>query len=297
MPFGRYQVVIFKDGDGSTRNMLMRGWLLALLFLFGVALVVSNIWLWRQYTDHIAIRERLNEAERIIADQNNQLEGMVGKITELQSNFGRVQQFDTKLRLMMNMEDMSDEMVVSHREEFTRSSLPLYRQELMIRRMNTFLRQISESVKLEEVRQQELLLALRDNREMLASMPSIWPVEGFVTSRFGPRASPLNGRRDFHKGLDISARSGTPVLAAAKGTVTFAGRDGAYGNIVHLQHGAGISTRYAHLHRFVVKEGQSVRRGTVIGYVGTTGRSTGPHLHYEVMINGVNVNPMRYILN
>jgi len=297
MPFGRYHVVIFKDKGGGTRNILMRGWLLVLPLLLGVALVASNIWLVRQYTDQVAIRDRLDEAERIIADQNNQLAGMVGKIAELQSNLGRMQQFDTKLRLMMNMEGLPDEVTGSHGEEFTRSSLPLYRQELMIRRMNTFLRGLSESTNLEEVRQQELLIALRDNREMLASMPSIWPVEGIVTSRFGPRVSPLSSRRDFHKGLDISARSGTPVLAPAKGTVTFVGRDGAYGNTVQLQHGGGISTRYAHLHRFVVKEGQTVRRGTVLGYVGSTGRSTGPHLHYEVLINGVNVNPLRYILN
>ncbi|MDR2726598.1 MAG: M23 family metallopeptidase [Deltaproteobacteria bacterium] len=297
MPFGRYHVVIFKDRGGGSRNIRMRGWLLVLSLLFGVALVACNIWLWRQYTDHTAVRDRLDEAERVIADQNNQLTGLMSKITELQSNLGRVQQFDTKLRLMMNMEGVSDEMTGSSGEEFTRSSLPLYRQELMVRRMNVFLRQLSESVKLEEVRQQELLHALRDNREMIASMPSIWPVEGFVTSRFGTRVSPLSGRRDFHKGLDISARTGTPVLAAAKGTVTFVGRDGAYGNTIHLNHGAGITTRYAHLHRFVAKEGQIVRRGTVIGYVGSTGRSTGPHLHYEVLINGVNVNPMHYILN
>lgn len=297
MPFGRYHVVIFKDRGGGSRNIRMRGWLFVLAFLLGIALVACNIWLWQQHTDNVAMRERLDQAERVIADQNNQLTGLVSQITELQSDLGRVQQFDTKLRLMMNMEGEPDEVTGSRGEEFSRSYLPLYRQELMVRRMNSFLRQLSESVNLEEVRQQELLHALRDNREMLASMPSVWPVEGFLTSRFGPRASPISGRRDFHKGLDISARTGTPIIAPAKGMVTFVGRDGAYGNIVHIQHGAGLTTRYAHMQRFVVKEGQLVRRGTILGYVGSTGRSTGPHLHYEVLLNGVNVNPMRYILN
>ena len=297
MPFGRYQFVIFKDRDGGSRNIRLPGWLLMLPLLLGLVLIVCNMWLWRHYTAGFVIQERLNEAERVIEDQNTQLTSLMGKITEFQTNLSRVQQFDTKLRLIMNMEGVSDETSGSRGDEFTRSSLPLYRQELMIRRMNTFLRQLSESVALEEVRQQELLHALRDNREMLASMPAIWPVEGFLTSRFGPRISPINGRRDFHKGLDIGARTGTPVVATAKGAVTFVGRDGAYGNVVHLQHGAGIGTRYAHLHRSVVKEGQLVRRGMVIGYVGNTGRSTGPHLHYEVMINGVNANPLHYILN
>jgi murein DD-endopeptidase MepM/ murein hydrolase activator NlpD len=297
MPFGRYHVVIFEDQGGGSRNILMRGWLLLLVFLLGLALVACNVWLWRQYTDHIAVRERLDQAERVISDQNSQLTGLAGKLTELQSNLDRVRQFDTKLRLMMNMEDVPDDLTGLRGEELMRASLPLYRQELMIRRMNAFLRQLSESVDLEEVRQQELLHALRDNREMLASMPSIWPVEGFLTSRFGPRVSPLSGRRDFHKGLDISARTGTPILAPAKGTVSFVGRDGAYGNIVHVQHGAGISTRFAHMQRSVVKDGQVVRRGMILGYVGNTGRSTGPHLHYEVVVNNVNVNPMHYILN
>jgi murein DD-endopeptidase MepM/ murein hydrolase activator NlpD len=297
MPFGRYHVVIFKGRDGSSRNVILRGWLLVLPLLLGLVLVACNVWLWRQYTARVAIQERLDEAERVIDDQNSQLTSLMGKITEFQSNLSRVQQFDTKLRLIMNMEGVSDDITGARDEEVTRSSLPLYRQELMIRRMNAFLRQLDESVKLEEVRQQDLLYALRDNREMIASMPSIWPVEGFLTSRFGPRVSPISGRRDFHKGLDISARIGTPVMAPAKGSVSFIGRDGAYGNTVHINHGAGITTRYAHLHRFAVKEGQLVRRGTVIGYVGNTGRSTGPHLHYEVMINGVNVNPMNYILN
>ena len=298
MPFGKYHVVIFKDRGGGSRNIRLRGWLFLLVFLFGLGLLACNVWLWQHQAANSAMRERLEQAERVIADQNNQLSGLVNRITELQSDLGRVQQFDAKLRLMMNMEGDADEVTANGRaEEFSRSYLPLYRQELMVRRMNTFLKQLGEAVTLEEVRQQELLHSLRDNREFLASMPSIWPVEGFLTSRFGPRASPISGRRDFHTGLDISARAGTPIVAPARGTVSFAGRDGAYGNMVHIQHGAGLGTRYAHMQRSVVKEGQIVRRGAIIGYVGNTGRSTGPHLHYEVLLNGVNVNPMRYILN
>ena len=298
MPFGKYHVVIFKDRGGGSRNIRLRGWLFLLASLLVIALLACNIWLWDRHTSNMAAQERLQQAERVITDQNNQLKGLVNRIAELQSDLGRVQQFDTKLRLMMNMEGEADESTVSNRgEEFSRSYLPLYRQELMVRRMNTFLSQLSDEVKLEEVRQQELLHSLRDNRELLASMPSIWPVEGFLTSRFGYRIAPLSGRRDFHKGLDISARTGTPIVAPARGTVSFAGPDGAYGNTIQIRHGAGISTRYAHMQRFVVKEGQTVRRGTIIGYVGNTGRSTGPHLHYEVILNGVHVNPMRYILN
>jgi murein DD-endopeptidase MepM/ murein hydrolase activator NlpD len=301
MPFGKYHVVIFKDRGGGSRNIRLRGGYFVFAFLLFAAMVVCNVWLWQRNAANSAVRQRLEQAERMIVDQNAQLMGLVGNITELQGDLGRIQQFDARLRAIMNMEpdasyaggDAAD----SRSPDFSRSYLPLYRQELMVRRMNTFLRQLSETVNLEEVLQQELLHAMRDNREMLAITPSIWPVEGFVTSRFGYRVSPVSGRRDFHKGLDISARIGTPIVAPAAGTVSFAGEDGAYGNSVRIQHGGGVITGYAHMQRLAVKEGQSVRRGTVIGNVGNSGRSTGPHLHYEVVINGVPVNPMRYILN
>ena len=171
------------------------------------------------------------------------------------------------------------------------------RQELAARKMQDFLSRLSESVRLEEVRQQDLLRALRENRDALASMPSIWPVVGFVSSSFGGRSSPFGGGSgQFHKGLDISNRMGTPILAPAQGAVTMAARDGAYGNSVEINHGGGIVTKYGHMQRWVVQPGQWVKRGEIIGYIGMTGRTTGPHLHYEVRLNGVPVNPMRYIL-
>jgi murein DD-endopeptidase MepM/ murein hydrolase activator NlpD len=122
-------------------------------------------------------------------------------------------------------------------------------------------------------------------------------VEGFISSPFGVRSSSFSGRGEFHKGLDIRARPGTPIIAPAKGVVTMAGGDGAYGLSVEIQHSRAVVTKYGHLQRINVREGQPVRRGDVVGFVGSTGRSTGPHLHYEVKLNGIHVNPMRYILN
>ncbi len=298
MPFGKYHIVIFKARGGGSRNIHFRAWMVLLFFLFVAASVAGNVWLWDHYRRNAGLQERLEQSERLLTDQTSQLNGLVNRITEVQSDLGRIQQFDTRLRLMMNLDGDVDETVGGTSSEgFSRSFLPLYRQELMVRRMNTFLHQLGEELTLEEVRQQELLNALRDNRELLASMPSIWPVQGFLTSRFGSRFSPFTGRRDFHKGLDIGARKGTPIVAPAAGTVISAGIENGYGNVVRLRHGAGITTLYGHMQRIAVKVGQTVRRGTVVGYVGSTGRSTGPHLHYEVLVNGVNVNPLRYILN
>jgi murein DD-endopeptidase MepM/ murein hydrolase activator NlpD len=132
-----------------------------------------------------------------------------------------------------------------------------------------------------------------ERRQALASAtPSVWPVAGWLTSSFGTRKDPFTHGPDFHPGLDISADYGVPVLATADATVTSAGSNGAYGNMVTLDHGFGIVTKYGHMSRIAVTPNQQVKRGDVIGYVGSTGRSTGAHLHYEIWMNGRLTNPM-----
>jgi len=127
-------------------------------------------------------------------------------------------------------------------------------------------------------------------------IPSIWPVDGELEGGFGGRRNPFGGRGfEFHEGQDIDAEYGDPVIAAGNGRVTIAGRQRGYGNVVYIDHGAGLSTRYGHLSQINVAVGQSVTRGQKIGLVGSTGRSTGPHLHYEVRINNQPVDPKRYL--
>jgi murein DD-endopeptidase MepM/ murein hydrolase activator NlpD len=127
------------------------------------------------------------------------------------------------------------------------------------------------------------------------SAPNLWPVEGPITGSFGERIDPFNGEGAFHSGVDISASYGQPVIAPADGVVTFADFLGGYGKAVMVDHGHGIRTRYGHLSSFAVASGQHIQRGDVIGYVGLSGRSTGPHLHYEVRINDTPVNPYKYL--
>jgi murein DD-endopeptidase MepM/ murein hydrolase activator NlpD len=127
-------------------------------------------------------------------------------------------------------------------------------------------------------------------------IPSIWPVIGTLESGVGGRRNPFGGRGyEYHEGQDIDAVHGAPVQAAASGKVTIAGRQRGYGNVVYVDHGAGLSTRYGHLSQINVAVGQTVARGQTIGLVGSTGRSTGPHLHYEVRINNQVVNPLNYL--
>jgi hypothetical protein len=127
------------------------------------------------------------------------------------------------------------------------------------------------------------------------SAPNLWPVEGPVTGSFGERIDPFNGEGAFHAGIDIGAIFGQPVIAPAEGVVEFADFMGGYGRAIILDHGHGMSTRYGHLKSFACFPGQHVHRGDTIGYVGDSGRSTGPHLHYEVRINDVPVNPHKYL--
>ncbi|MFZ0961028.1 MAG: M23 family metallopeptidase [Terriglobia bacterium] len=128
-----------------------------------------------------------------------------------------------------------------------------------------------------------------------SATPSIWPVRGIITAGFGQRMDPFTGEGEFHTGVDIAAPVGTPIRAAADGILFFAGRDANYGNEALIDHGYGLTTKYAHLSSLCVAVGQEVRRGQVIGTVGSTGRSTGPHLHYEVLVGGTPVNPAKYL--
>ena len=133
-------------------------------------------------------------------------------------------------------------------------------------------------------------------REALAAAtPSIWPAHGWLTGTFGGRSDPFTGEPGFHRGLDISTDKGQPVYATANGEVASAAYTGDYGNLIQLDHGFGLTTRYGHLSAFAVKAGQHVQRGDVIGYVGSTGRSTGAHVHYEILANGKLINPLQLL--
>jgi murein DD-endopeptidase MepM/ murein hydrolase activator NlpD len=143
-----------------------------------------------------------------------------------------------------------------------------------------------------EARLDTVRYGVERRRSLADATPSIWPVAGWLTSYFGNRRDPFTGTRDFHPGLDISARYGEPVFAAASGSITNASWSGSYGNLVVIDHGFGIVTKYGHLSRFGVRNGQQINRGDVIGYVGSTGRSTSSHLHYEVWVNDKLTNPM-----
>lgn len=155
---------------------------------------------------------------------------------------------------------------------------------------------LAKEAEVQERSLQELSQAAEQRSSRWASTPSIWPVKGWVTSGFGPRVSPFTEKPAWHDGLDIGAAPNAPVQAPAQGRVTVVGFDPKLGNVVKLDHGYGIETLFGHLAKALVKEGQRVKRGDVVGLVGSTGLATGPHLHYMVKMNGQPLDPKRYIL-
>jgi len=148
-----------------------------------------------------------------------------------------------------------------------------------------------------EVNIHDLDIFILDNDSFLKSTPALLPAKGWITSYYGPRKSHYAHRIKMHEGIDIGAKSGSPVLATADGIVTYSGKKPGFGHFIQLDHGYGIETIYGHAKKLIAKSGQRVKRGQIIAKVGTTGFSTGPHVHYEVRINGTPVDPLYYILD
>ena len=138
---------------------------------------------------------------------------------------------------------------------------------------------------------------LLDKDSLLRSTPTLLPTKGWITSYYGPRISPTSRRKRMHEGLDIGAKPGTPIIAPADGRVLYAGIKPGFGKFVQIDHGYGVETFYAHSKNLYVKKGDIVRRGRKIASIGSTGSSTGPHLHYEIRVNGTPIDPLYYILD
>ena len=170
---------------------------------------------------------------------------------------------------------------------------PRLQKGLLVDHVNSLLRQSDQ--RLGSLRQLKEYYLERET--LLASIPSIWPSDGYFMSGFGNRRDPFTGMRKMHQGIDIAGPEGTPVIAPAAATVIYVGDAGGYGNMIALDHGNGLVSRYGHLSRILIKMGSRVKRGDHIGSMGNTGRSTGPHLHYEVRKHGVAMDPTQYVLN
>jgi murein DD-endopeptidase MepM/ murein hydrolase activator NlpD len=237
-----------------------------------------------------------------IQDQRRQIQGFAEQINGLKDRLARLDEFERRIKIIANLEEGGDEQnsifgVGGSMPDDLDAGIELARRhDDLLRDMHEQMDQLNLWTLDKEKQFDTLLKQLEYQSNILASTPTICPVQGSITSGFGYRKSPFTGRREMHKGLDIANRIGTPIIAPANGVVSFAGARGSLGNIIILDHGHGIMTRYAHTLKTLKKIGEQVKRGDIIAEIGNTGRSSGPHLHYEVCINGVPVNPQKFII-
>jgi murein DD-endopeptidase MepM/ murein hydrolase activator NlpD len=234
--------------------------------------------------------------------QKIQIQAFASNITDLQKQMTRIKDLDTKLRVITDIgpppENDQLKGMGGPEERGTESVSETGNvQPEDLRKMDQDLSRLRSDAAVQELSFEELTEAMKDRRSLWASTPSVWPVRGWLTSGFGNRISPFTGNVTMHNGIDVASRRDTPVMAPAGAVVSYEGFDSGLGKVVKLNHGYGMQTVYGHLSKVNVRIGQKVKRGDVIGFVGNTGLSTGPHLHYEVFVNNVPVNPLRYILN
>ncbi|MCP4113334.1 MAG: M23 family metallopeptidase [Desulfobacteraceae bacterium] len=262
--------------------------------------------------DYLNIKKQLSENRELkdtvsfrmeqIVILRKQIRNFAGEINSLKSKILGLNNFEKQIRIIANLDDSDGNNDLfgvggSIPEDLDANIDISEKHNSLIREMHNQVEQLDMATTTQEEGFESLIKELDGQKNLLASTPAIRPVRGVLTSKFGRRRSPFTGLKEFHKGLDIANRRGTPVVATADGTVTFAATKGFLGKLVTVNHGHGMVTNYGHLDKILKKSGEKVKRGDIIGTVGTSGRTTGPHVHYEVRISGMPVDPEKYILN
>ena len=265
------------------------------------AVAVLSFYLVYEYNDVKGKVGELQSMREELMQQKAQVQNFALNLLDYKRQMFLLRDLDTKLRRAVSLgpRDKAQQVLgIGGPDELGLQNLTTMggkKQEEALKEMHQELTQLKGAATRQETSLQMLIEYFEDKRSLYASTPSVWPVRGWVTSPFGNRNSPFTGIPTFHEGMDIAAQTGTPVMSPADGVVIKAGFGTGYGNVVELSHGYGIKTIFGHNSRLNVKVGQRVKRGDVISYVGDTGSSTGPHLHYEVRLNGLPVNPVRYL--
>jgi murein DD-endopeptidase MepM/ murein hydrolase activator NlpD len=295
-----YTLLILPKKDSSAKKVSLSSTLVKgiSIFLMGLILVV----MYFSY-DYIHIRREHAELKRLklqTIEQRKQIDGLVAKVDRFAIHMDELRQVDKKIRIMANLVTGRDKDQLlgiggpMSEDNRLRSKLT-DDNKAMIAGINKHVDRLMDDALFRERSFDDLLAYLKEKKSLLDSTPSRWPVVGWVTSEFGWRSSPFGGDREFHKAIDIATRIGKPIQAPADGIVAEVSFQHDVGQMIRVDHGHGISTFYGHLSRAAVRAGSTVRRGDLIGNVGNTGRSTGSHLHYAVMMNGVSVNPRKYL--
>lgn len=249
------------------------------------------------------IERALAEQTDQVTHQRKQIQAFAKEINALKDRLVQLDQFEKQVRTIASIDpDNASENglfgIGGSTPEDIDANIELDKKHTrMIRQMHRQMNQLETASDNKKKSFTSLLTALERQKNLLSHTPAIRPAEGYLSSRFGYRVSPFSEKREFHRGIDIANRVGTPVKATADGVVSFCGSKGSWGNVVVIDNGYGVTTRFAHLQKTLVARGDHVKRGDVIAHMGNTGRSTGSHLHYEVHLNGVPVNPEKYLMD
>ena len=297
-----FNILIFGQKTSKTRHLRIHKKTFKIgLYLLTFGLLCTIFFL----CDYIQVRKKtfeLNQLRQQTQEQKSKIHFFSSKIEDLEKQLSKLKDFDKRIRIIANLEKGQETTSVmgvgGPSASDVREKLRAEKNEMgLAQQMRTDIERLELEAMSQEESLSELEKLLQSKKNMLVHTPSIWPVHGWVTSGFGFRTNPFTGLTQMHEGLDIANRIGTPVIAPADGIVSDTGKDSAYGNFIVISHGFGINDRFLHLSKILVRPGQKVKRGDKIAEVGTTGKSTGPHLHYEVRVNGIPVNPVRYIVN
>jgi murein DD-endopeptidase MepM/ murein hydrolase activator NlpD len=303
-------IVVVPEGPRKIRQIkIPRFWVFSLVLVF-LAGSLSLAWVVRDYLSIKRDLPRLSNLQEENTLQKQQITSLAGKVEAINQKMTELKEFDRKVRAMVSMDSSKGGGMELAKEQqpfigiggsdssLTGSNSPSEKgHKKLVRMMYRSLDNLDGDISVQKDEKAELLRLLDRQKSIIACTPSVWPARGWVSSGFGYRLSPFTSEKELHRGLDICSRKSSPVIAPADGVVSFVEWDPGYGKTVIVNHGYGLATVYAHLEKVHVKKGQSVRRHQEIAQVGDSGRTTGSHLHYEVHLNGIPVNPLRYILN
>lgn len=264
--------------------------------------LVDYLKMHSKIVDKEVLEQQLSEQSQEVLTQRRQIQLFAQEINELKANIVSLSKFEKRIRTLANLDQPGNQDSVfgvggSTPEDLNADIELTQSHHQLMKEMHQHMNSLGDASLSQENSLSNLLEQLKEQKNLLAHTPAIRPVDGWITSAFAYRQSPFTGKREFHKGLDIANQKGTPIVATADGVISFVGERGSLGNVVVIDHGYGITTRYAHLQKGNKKRGERVKRGETIAQMGNSGRSTGPHLHYEVRLNGVPVNPDKYIFN
>jgi len=284
-----FTILIIPEGSHRVRRLQLRRSVLSallaslVLLLAGLSVLVVDAQVTRFNADEY---QRLRSENR---EQQLELAKLAGDLDTLTEEMRLLVQNDAKVRVLAQLTPSRETGLagVGGAPEIDRSG--------QVSELQRHIDEVRQQIDLRRQSQEEIQGFLNDQRSLSAAKPSGWPVKGWLTSTFGMRNSPFTGQRKMHEGIDIAARTGTPVFATADGIVTQAETTPGYGKLVVIDHGYGFKTYYAHNSKIFVKIGQRVQRGEKISAVGNTGSSTGSHVHYEVRRNNVPLNPRKYL--